>query len=257
MEKEEVKTIRRIVFIIAAVIFFIVLFSIINNSNLTHEMSNIFKDNLDGISLWQLKGNIGGGIVFSIYVTIFFFCVLGVINPRKFNMPLLFTIGFITFVIISGLFIVRDLMGTKEIDFYLNPLGFGLGRIVCSSESNIILAGELVSCNLKDSIIKNYESINVSFTYANLNKSSIILNETSKTFIAPEKVRYISFELLDPYISDVSTGYPHHFKTFEEYEKDKPIFLAYILSLILLAFVTIPSAVLNIRKLILIEKINY
>ncbi len=240
----------RILFGFGAIVLLIIIVWIVNSSNLMFQISEIFKNNLDVVSFWQLKGNLGGGFVFSIYVTLFAILINGAINPRKINYPLLISIFFITLIIFSGIFIIQDLVGTKKIDFNLNPLGVGLGTISCNGSKNIMLAGDPVSCNLENKNII-YEGINVSFTYIDLNKSYEILSFENDTFIAPEKLRYISFGLIgENYPSNISVGFPYHFKTFEEYEKDKPIFLAYILSLIILAFVTIPSAVLTIKKLI-------
>ncbi len=240
----------RILFGFGAIALLIIIVWIISSSNLMSEISQIFKNNLDVVSFWQLKGNLGGGFVFSIYVTLFAILVNGAINPRKINYPLLISVFFITLIIFSGIFIIQDLVGTKQIEFNLNPLGAGLGVITCNGSNNIMLAGDPISCEVQNKNII-YEGVNVSFTYLNLNQSYTILNYENETFIAPEKLRYISFELIEEnYPSNISVGFPYYFKTFEEYEKDKPIFLAYILSLIILSFVTVPSAVLTIKKLI-------
>lgn len=239
----------RIILGFSAIVVLIILIVIINKSNLILEVSQVFKNNLDGISFWKLKGNIGGGIVFSIYITIFFLLLDATIR-LKINVSLLISIFFISLIIFSGIFIIQDLMGTKKLELNLNPAGYGLGTINCGDPNNMILVGDPISCTLENKNII-YSGMNITFTYINQSKSYAFLSSKNDTFIVPEKLRYIYFEVIGTtYPFNISSGFTYRFKTFEEYEKDKPVFLAYILSLIILAFVTVPSAVLNIRKLI-------
>jgi hypothetical protein len=250
VKKQESYIGPRILFGFSAIAIMIILIIIIDKSNLISEISQIFKNNLDGVSFWSLKGNIGGGIVFSIYITLFFLSLNAVISLKRINIPLLISIFFISLIIFSGIFIIQDLMGTKKLELNLNPDGYGLGKINCGDPNNMILVGDAISCTLENKNII-YSGMNITFIHINQSKSYAFLGSKNDTFYVPEKLRYIYFEVTGTtYSFNISSGFPYRFKTFEEYEKDKPVFLAYILSLIILAFVTVPSAVLNIRKLI-------
>ena len=173
------------------------------------------------------------------------------IYPKKINISLIISVFFMSWIIFSGIFIVSDVMGLTALELKLNPQNNGLGNIKCNSSDHVILVGNPVSCEVENNNLK-YNEINLTFTYNSGNQSSVILNSTQKTFLAPKDLRYIYFDLIDEeYSSNISTASIHNFRTYEEYKKGVPVFLAAYLSLILLVFVTVPSSVLNIKKLII------
>jgi hypothetical protein len=235
--------------------FFMMILIIITQPDFSKSISEIFSSNVDSISLLQIKGDFGGSLVFTLYIALFsagLIGLYGIIKNKKFNFSLLITISLISFTIFSGTFIIPQIEGTQPIRFNLNP--YPIGVIECNGSEPMMLVGDLISCQINITKKSNLtaQAVKIRFTYQNLSSSETVLSRINETFIAPSDLRSLYFELLGTNSPNttISTSWRYHFKTLEEYNADMPIFLASYLSLILLAFATIPSIVLNFKELI-------
>jgi hypothetical protein len=248
-QKQSPETHSKISWTLASFFFLIMIVLLLVESNTFNLMLETLKNNIGDLSFNLLKLDISASLLIAILFFGLLFCLNKIFYTKQ-NLALIFAISLIIFVLFAGFFIINQTIGYQQIKLNLNPLNQGLGVIECSGQGEIMLAGDNITCKTPN--FDQYEMIKVNFIFKNHSSDSEFIYAETDTFIAPENLRYIGFELVNEnYSEEISTGWPFKFQTLEEYEQNKIFFLTALLSLILLAFATVPSIVLNLKKLIL------
>jgi len=230
-------------------IFFFVLFLLVIIGSIRFNiLFNSIKYNLGD----YIYGYLGNLLLIGFFASLFFFFFLFFLlrtTKIKNRISISLTFSLITFVLILGIILIPELLGVKEINLNLNPSPFS-GEITCNNvDGGVIVIGSKVSCNIETTI--KFDYVNLTLTKINSSQTSLILDASNNySFIMPPDIKRISFELMNNSLKyAVSTSWNYNFKTYDEYESNLPLFLAAFLSLILLAFLTVPQIVLNFKKL--------
>ncbi len=159
--------------------------------------------------------------------------------------------GVMIFAFIFGIFGIDTAIGNRPLElnlFYKN--NSIAGKISCLGDSGIVLTNERAICSLEDINLSNV-SIEIKLFY---NNSLINFTLFEDQFIAPEDVKYVGFRVIGLNNQnkqvELTAGYPYKFLTEGELKENREKFLAYILGLLAIIFITIPSAVVNFRELL-------
>lgn len=253
--------------LILLIIVFIVLFlrKLFNTTGIIGDMISTLKLNLGSLLIENLRIN----LIASVWIT-FFFLVLFilidlfmVLKLKKINWGFILASSCMVFLFLFGFWFIQESIGYKNINFNLHSNGFGDGKIRCSGLEENIFVGRPVYCNYSSPIPITNVAYKIFFTFENYTKTNKSFNFSASewpNFTAPENLRYILFEVngvtknKDPFESSV--GYPYTYLTYEEYQENRKTFLSYILALIAIIFVTVPSAFVALRSLLENKKLG-
>ncbi|MFH1248521.1 MAG: hypothetical protein V1660_00020 [archaeon] len=246
--------------IILTVIAFFYLGYIVINGNFFNYSFEVLKRNLGSLAANNLIMNLIGAFIFSIVIFILF-SGLNLIfykHFRKFKFLFIITIALMIGIFFLGYFSIDEIWGYKEIKLNLidsyHPF-FSPGTIECKGEENSFI-GENLSCIFrnKSGIFIDYDFILLNLKLDNNSEINYQLRNGTDQFRAPQDLKYIYFQLIkkNDNLTDISqpytVGYHYTFITSEDYEKNKQSFLTALFSLIILVLITIPTAIINFKK---------
>src|SRR3989344_2061941 len=210
---------------------------ILYNSNLSHNILEIFRLNMGSFEVDQLLPDMTYFLKFSA----------------------LFILAIILFFI--GIYFINGFIGIKTIDYSLQDHDLTVtrpGTVKCMSEetlSNIIFVGQKANCDfyLKTNLSNLQNRVQLRLN----NNSQLIINSTgnSLSFKAPSDLSSIYFvvygndSINNPEFFTVSYKYTF-LEGIEEYKSHKERFLQYVLGLLAITFIAIPSLIVNIRELL-------
>ena len=215
------------------------------------EFIDIFLRNL-GKSLFS---NLFGAFIISLMIALVIFTFLRLFlsnyNQHK-NWWLLLTIFFIFFGITFGVLAIDSSIGNKELSLNLLDNEENIvGTIKCGGPLGPMIIEYKIICetnlNKKEQFIYERERI-----IPNLILKGNSENATMSYF-ALENTTYLSLRVIEFYHNETyiefSTGSPYSFITLNEFKKNRERFIQTFLALIFVIFVTIPSAMINLREL--------
>lgn len=164
-------------------------------------------------------------------------------------------IGFATVLSMVGVFILgvigfNILYGQEDFGLYLRDQDLNkVGNMSCEGSSKIFFSSDLIKCETNPPL----SQINASMRFTFDNNSYGYQNFSNLTFIAPENVKYIFFEIngIDEKgdLKYLNIGSPFRFFTAEEYETLNIKFLSFIYILLGIIFITIPTSAYYLREL--------
>src|SRR3989344_4368900 len=239
---------------------------ILYNSNLSHNIIEILRLNMGSFEVDQLLPDMTYFLKFSalfILAIILFFIgftkSVTFTRQNTFWFSLCIVLAFCFFLI--GIYFINGFIGIKTIDYSLQDHDLTVtrpGTVKCMSEetlSNIIFVGQKANCDfyLKTNLSNLQNRVQLRLN----NNSQLIINSTgnSLSFKAPSDLSSIYFvvygndSINNPEFFTVSYKYTF-LEGIEEYKSHKERFLQYVLGLLAITFIAIPSLIVNIRELL-------
>jgi len=173
-------------------------------------------------------------------------------TSKPFKGWFIITLGIMGLIFFFGIFSIDFMIGNKIIQ--LNLLDEDLikkGTIKCGDENQALFAGLQIDCEIKTYEEFDNLSLSLSFYYSdNRTPKTILIREGS--FIAPSNVRYIAFNVVGykgQETQNLSVGHITHFLSASEFKENQERFLTFVLALLAIVFVTVPSAMVNLKNL--------
>ncbi|MBN2095747.1 MAG: hypothetical protein JW727_06890 [Candidatus Aenigmarchaeota archaeon] len=152
-----------------------------------------------------------------------------------------------------GLLFITSVLGGYELNLVLrneNQPNLIEGNINCTASGNIIFVGEKVYCKYSPTLYNTTSK--VKFSYLNKSFETEIFSDQI-AFIAPANVTSIEFRI-EGYDSEgkfrkliVSNSY--NFLKPEEFEQSREKFIQYLIALLGVIFISVPSAMVNLKNL--------
>ncbi len=171
------------------------------------------------------------------------------------------TIFLIIWVLVSGFFTISATIGNKqEISLYLlDENNTKVGTIICKGQYYAALtAGDKINCEINNQIKLAYESRSILLFYReNEENKEDIKDLANYSFNAPMGVYYglvVIEGIQNERWRKITTGYEMHFLSSEEFVKNRKRFLNYLLALFAITFISIPTAMVNLKKLFAYSK---
>ena len=162
------------------------------------------------------------------------------------------TIFLVIFIFIFGMYFIDSSVGNSPLNLNLWEGQNYSGTIKCENNiTGIMKEWSEVICEIDIPFEFSSTSHYVTFFYTN--DSSFTEDFDSYTFIAPPDIRHIIFSLKgydeEGIWRSLSTGWYYHFPNKEELEENQKDFSTYLLGLLAIIFISVPTAVINLRKL--------
>lgn len=171
---------------------------------------------------------------------------------QRLNALFLFTILLMLAFFVWGTFFIQFTVGKPELSLFLydsNLNGTRYGNITCKNSLDAITARTLLDCEIQPPL--TIQSATIHYTFMNATTLAEDLNDLS--FIAPEGVEYLFFDIRGVDTTNVTryltVGWPEHFPTLTEERQQKETFIVYMAGLIGAILFSIPIAVHTLRKL--------
>jgi uncharacterized membrane protein YhaH (DUF805 family) len=168
-------------------------------------------------------------------------------NKKRINWWFWGTVLLMLFFFYFGIFILDHQIGLQPIKLVLrNPDGsiYDIKGIECSD--NFVI-GENVSCKVLPKL--KIESTKITFLFENGTKEEI----NNLNFVAPDDLKSICFNIngidMNNITRELSVCTTYRFLSKEEYAEKKKTFLNYLVVLFGIIFVTVPTTMLNIKRL--------
>ncbi len=209
-----------------------------------------------------MASSLGGQLFVSIFITSLLFSILLIIpsNKTKSKRWFFITLWLIFIIGIFGFFAIDRIIGNPTLRLNLFDENYTkiYGTIECVGNYGLVI-GEEISCDTditnKKGLLSSEEQI---YPHLFINNTELSITTLSKNnqkilFSSDKNITYISFVVYEKY-SDNSTqklgvGYPFIFLTKEQFEKNREKFIGFLIALMAAIFISIPSMMINIRKL--------
>jgi hypothetical protein len=172
---------------------------------------------------------------------------------KKINMWFLLTILLMVSSFTIGIGFISDSLGKPSIDLVLRDSdmnGKVVGNITCIDSSGNLLVNNIVTCNFLPKL-HNFTA-NTTFSFINDTSSA----ETTKdiiTFIAPSNVKRIGFDIVgfdgNNSLRKIGVSNDATFYTEEENASRNEKRIIYFLGLLGIVAITVPSMMVNLRRL--------
>jgi len=185
-------------------------------------------------------------VLYSIIILIYTFQeMLG--NKKKINWWFWGTVLLMLFFFYFGIFVLDDQIGLQPIKLVLRNIDGSIYDVKGIECNNNFVIGENVSCKVLPKL-KNVTT-KITFFFENGTKEGI----NDLNFVAPDNLKSICFNVDGIDASNIkrelSVCTNYRFLSKEEYIERRKMFLSYLVGLFGVIFVTIPTAIVNIKKL--------
>lgn len=219
---------------------------------------NVLSANLEGVI--SIDVIIGFTVLLILYIFIAgSIKLIYMLKPdKKFNFWFFNTIFMIVFFLIIGIFFISEAT-TQSLDFGLNDENKNLTRanidLMCEGESKRLLYNTEYNCYLKDPKIEEnitLKNLTGSILFRDDNSTSEDFFNNSISFKVPVNTSYLLIKVNGNYKNESvswSSGRPFNFITKDQEKEVKQDFLKNLFILFTLVFFSIPTMMLNFKKL--------
>jgi len=161
----------------------------------------------------------------------------------------------ILLIILSGMlgFFFLNSFTSPELNSLLRDARNGtvIGELNCTDNTGHFLANGIVICKIKQPDLHNF-TVNISFTLKN-GTTFVESQNNNISFISPYDMKRIQFDIvgLDKTNNSISlsTARDFEFYTESQYSESKGKYITYLIGIITIIFITIPSVMANFKKL--------
>ncbi len=210
---------------------------------------------IEVISINFRDGSLFVGVIFaSLIVLAIVYAVLNLIykiNHRNPNYWVWGMFGGMIFFFLLGLVFLQTTFGVQTLNLKIwDKEGNIVGILNCDSDDHRLLVGSEIRCKLVDYPLSNSNS---TFWFKQRNGSTIEIWNPGFKFIAPVDVVKMKATIEATTIQNktivLESGAPYTFLTIEEDKQRQEKFIVMFLGLLGLVIFTVPSLVINLRKI--------
>ena len=207
----------------------------------------------------NLTGNLGQEDTYSILAIVFLFSTFYVFfmfliaNFSKEKKWFKITILTMLFLLVTGFLLIGVIVGNPKLHLNLfENSTIKVGEISCKGTSGSLMEGELIFCDIIDLDIE-FTQLNKTVIVTMGDRGRLTRNFTDNHFYAEKGMERIEFYIMgvdqEGKFRNINVGWPFVPLTEDEFERNKEKYLAALIGLFVLIFITVPAGIVNLKKL--------